>query len=197
MAEQDSLTSPRARKAAYMREYSKRRYVHKRAEINGYIREWARKNRSVGPWGGLKLLEIRQLAEAAFHLEAWQSRPLEPGDSWPTVDQFFEGVANNFEALLADAAERLGAGFRSQGYGAGVMQALKSMPPGWSAFDLLEERQAQVRAERLEARKAAKAEQAEARNSGRGAVRHVDAALAAPVAVKRDPLFSLFGGVAP
>jgi hypothetical protein len=197
MAEQDSLTSKRARKAAYMREYSKRRYIHKRDEINSYVREWARRNRKVGPWGGLKLLEIRQLAEAAFHLEAWQSRPLESGDSWPTVDQFFEGVAKNFEALLADTAERLGAGFRSQGFGAGVMQAYRSLPPGWSAFDLLEERQAQARAERVDAMKAAKAERAKPRKSGRGAVRHVDAATAGPVAVKRDPLFSLFGGVAP
>lgn len=198
MAESNSLTSRRARKAAYMRDYAKRRYLSKRDEMNAYSVQWARDLRSVGPWGGLKLLEVRQLAEAAFHLEAWQSRPTEDGDQWPTPDQFFEGVAQAFEALLADAAERLGTPFRPRGYGAGVMQAYKALPAGWSAFELLEERQVQVLQERAQAREKAKAErQANAAKSKvRTAVRRVDAALAGPVAVKRDPLFSLFGGAA-
>lgn len=197
MAESNSLTSRRERKAAYMREYAKRRYLSRRDELNAYRAQWARKMRSVGPWGGLTLLEVRQLAEAAFHLEAWQSRPIEPGDQWPTPDQFFEGLAQSFEALLADAAERLGVGFRPVGYGAGVMQAYKSLPADWSAFVLLEDRQAQVLQERAMAREKAKIErQANAVQKGRTAVRRVDAALAGPVAVKRDPLFSLFGGAA-
>jgi hypothetical protein len=86
---------------------------------------------TVTPFGGLAEAEVVKLAQAAFRLAAWQSRPVDVGDDWETPQQFAESLTGAFESLLADLLEQRGVGFLSPGHGAGVAQAAREVPVDW------------------------------------------------------------------
>lgn len=88
-------------------------------------------NRESSAWAGLTAVEAAKLAENAFRIASWLGRPQEADDRGETLAEFCQSVAQTFEALLADHAERAGHGFLCDGYGAGVAAVLREIPRGW------------------------------------------------------------------
>lgn len=76
---------------------------------------------------GLALADVGRLAELAYRHIAWLSRD----DDEETPAQFAEGVAECFQSLLADHAEKAGYPFLCKGYGALVAASAAEIPAGW------------------------------------------------------------------
>ena len=82
-------------------------------------------------WGGLTAVQASEIAQNAFLVASWIGRPQAEDDCRETPAQFCESVAQAFQALLADHAERAGHGFLADGFGRGVAGVLKEIPRGW------------------------------------------------------------------